>query len=194
MQVGELSPDRLWRWDGLSWVPTTPLAPPLMPVASYDPSTERATVSRRSWAATAGGVMAMVAGPIIIGACALPYVNYPASSSGSATSYSIFNPGSAQSYWFAVEPVAVAVLAIVAGVILVAWMSRIPRAVASGLLLAFGVQTFLLFAGYTGLGVFDSTARVGVGSGLGLLSGLLLLAGGVTAVVTLFAGGSRPTV
>jgi hypothetical protein len=182
MQPGELSPDRLWRWDGASWVPTGGTLPPPPAGAWAASAGETRPVS---WSAIAGGITALVAGVLILVACALPYIHYTDSTSPS--SISIFYTGFAPSNAFAIEPVGIAVLALVAGVVLMAWMSRLPRAVAAGILIAAGAQTFLLFAGYVLFTAGSSSAQHGAGGFVGLLAGLLLFAGGVTAAVSLFS-------
>ena len=179
MLPGELSPDRLWRWDGDKWVPAGAFAAPA-------PGAARP----RSWLAIAGAATAMLAGVLIVVACALPYVHYTDSTSPSTVS--IFNPGFSPSIWFALEPVGVALVAFAAGVVLVASVSRMPQAVAAGALIALGVQTFLMFAGYVLLAATSASAQQGPGGFVGLLAGLLLFAAGVTAAVGVFSRRDTP--
>jgi hypothetical protein len=138
----------------------------------------------RSLAVTASGVIAVVAGLMIITACALPNIHYtdPATQPASA---SIINPGFAPANWFAAEPVLVALVAIGAGAVLITWMSRIPRVIATAVVLAYGAQTFLLFLGYVFFAVNSPSAQVGPGGVLGMVAGALLLAAGVTPALSL---------
>jgi hypothetical protein len=179
MQAGELSPDRLWRWDGVRWVATEP---GVAPVAFGPPA------RRRSLVAIAGGVIAILSGVVIIVACALPYIHY--TDSQEPTTLSIFNSGYAAGNWFAAEPVGVAVIAIVVGIVLLAWSNRTARAIASGVLIAYGVQTVLLFVGYVGLAAFSASARMGPGGPVGVLAGFLLIAAGAAALASVLAGDS----
>jgi hypothetical protein len=181
MVPGDLSPDRLWRWDGSSWMPTGTSVPPLQPSGSS---------RRRPWPAIAAGVIAMLAGVLILIASELPYVHYTDSTNPS--SVSIFNTGFAPSNWFALEPVGVALLALAAGVVLVASTSRLLRAIASGALIASGPQSLLMFAGYVLLAATSASAQTGPGGFVGLLAGLLLFAAGVTAAVGVFSGRDTP--
>jgi hypothetical protein len=178
---GELSPDRLWRWTGESWVPAggSALQPPHLGASRPRP-----------WLAIAGGVTAMLAAVLIVIASAVPYVHYTDPSSPGAVS--IFDSGFGPSNWFALEPVGVALLVFVAGIVLVAWMSRLPRAVASGTLIALGAQTFLMFAGYVLFTAASASAQHGPGGFVGMLAGLLSFAGGVTAGVAVFAQRDPP--
>lgn len=134
----------------------------------------------------------MVAGILIVVACAVPYIHYTDSTSPSTIS--IFNSGFASSFAFAIEPVGIALLALAAGVVLVAWVSRQPRAIAAGVLIAAGAQTFLMFAGYVLFTVGSSSAQHGAGGFVGLLAGLLLFAAGVAAAVSLLSTRGVPAV
>src|SRR5579863_1580284 len=91
--------------------------------------------------------MTAVAAILIVWACALPDL-YTSGSSG-RTSFSIFNSGGGGDLWFAVEPVGVAVIGVLAGVVIMAVnRSARLRLLAAGVLFGFGIQTVLLFAGY----------------------------------------------
>lgn len=144
-----------------------------------------AALTPPSPATIAGGVIAMVAAFVIIAACAIPYVHYT-NTSGSAfdptNSPSLFSPGFGAANWFAAEPVGVAVLAFVAGIVLIEWVSRIQRAIAAGVLLAIGVQTVLLFVGYVALAIGSPDAQLRPGGILGVLAGILLFVGGLAAL------------
>ena len=122
---------------------------------------------------------------LIVVACALPFVHY--TDSQEPTSPSIFNTGFSPSNGFAVEPVGVALIAFVVGVLLFAWTNRIARAISSGVLIAFGVQTVLLFFGYIALAAFSESAQVGPGGLVGVLAGFLLIAAGAASLASVFA-------
>jgi thiamine biosynthesis protein ThiS len=191
VQPGDFSPDRLWRWDGTGWVPAVwgPAQPQAGLSAFRQPSA--AAAGRRSWAATAGGLIAILGAVMIIIACAVPYVHYT-DASEPTPSPSVFNEGYGPSIWFAAEPVGVALIAIVAGVVLVVWMSHIPRALAAGVLLAGGAQISLLFVGYFLFAATSTSAQVEPGGVIGMFAGLLLFAGGLAPAITLFTYRSAP--
>jgi len=69
--------------------------------------------------------------------------------------------------WFAVEPVGVAVLAIVGGILLLTIGSIRMRSVVAGTLVAFGIQTMLMFLGYA-LGLGYGGNRAGLGGAIGI--------------------------
>jgi len=172
----QISPDGLYRWDGVRWVPRAgviptpvPAAPPASPGMRY---------------AVAGAVAAFVGAIVVIVACALPYANLT-DNSVSNTTPSIFNPGYPGGLWYAVEPVVVAVVGIVAGVLLIALRGRVPNALAAGVLLALGVQTIVLFAGYVGSSAGGASERVGIGGAIGVVGGLAIAFGGTLAAASL---------
>ncbi len=153
------------------------------------------TQTPSSRAVTSGGVLAILGALTIIAACALPYLHYK-NSPGSPldpASPSVFIPGFGPSMWFAAEPVGVAILAFAAGIALMEWTSRRTRAIAAGVLLAYGAQTFLLFVGYVALAVGDPSAELRPGGVVGMFAGVLLFVGGLTPALTLFKNGSAPT-
>ena len=129
-----------------------------------------------------GGVVGLVALPVILAACVLPFINWTDTSNGATAS--ILSPGFAGGYWYAVEPVEVVVLAIPAAILLMVLKSRTARALASGILIAFGLQTIGMFVGYTfgdlGFG------RIGPAGPVGLIGGAILFAGGVFGLGSLF--------
>jgi hypothetical protein len=143
----------------------------------------------RSPAVTVSGVVAAVAGLMIIAAGQLPYIHYTDQATQPST-VSIFNPGFAASTWFAAEPVGVALLSIATGIVLMTSMSRILRAIAAAVLLASGAQTFLLFLGYVELAVSSQSAQVGPGGVVGMAAGALLFAAGLAPMRTLFTAAS----
>jgi hypothetical protein len=172
----QISPDGFYRWDGVRWVPRAGVVPTPVPAAP------RASPGMRY--AVAGAVAAFVGAIVVIVACALPYANLT-DNSVSNTTPSIFNPGYPGGLWYAVEPVAVAVLGIVAGVVLIALGGRVPRALAAGVLLALGAQTIVLFAGYLGSSASGSSERVGIGGAVGVVGGLAIAFGGTLAAAGL---------
>jgi hypothetical protein len=172
----QISPDGFYRWDGVRWVPRAgvipapvPAAPPASPGLRY---------------AVAGAVAAFVGAIVVILACALPYATLTGNAVSNPTP-SIFNPGYSGGLWFAVEPVVVAALGIVAGVLLIALRGRVPRALAAGVLLALGVQTIVLFAGYVGSSAGGESEQVGIGGAIGVVGGLAMAFGGTLAAVSL---------
>ena len=127
-------------------------------------------------------LLAIAGGVVVIVACLLPYAHYPSSVSGPHAP-SILNPGPAAALWFAAEPVGVALVAIAAGIVLVVSSSQAARWTTAGVLLAFGIQTPLLFAGYLFGIAFGSGFHQGPAGAVGILGGLLLLAAGILGLV-----------
>ena len=163
-RAGQLSPDGQWRWDGVRWVPAISAAPPLPSPTPFAPAGAPST-SRRPWLATGGGISALVAMPFIIAGCFVPYVTYTDTSSGPSTS-SVFNVGYPGFWPYAVEPIVVVLIGAAAAILLIVGGNRTARAIAAGALLAFGVQTFTLFFGYTGGSV--AVGHMGAGGPLGI--------------------------
>jgi hypothetical protein len=151
-----------------------------------------ASPRQRSSAGTVGGVIAMLAAPTVIAAAALPYFycNGSAICVTGVQSFSVFGSGSLYGHEMATLLLGMAVLAIVAGIVLVVWKKPIPQAIAEGVLLAYGVQIILLFGGYFagGASVSYSGNRGQLDSGaiVGILAGLLLLLGGLAHAGLLF--------
>jgi hypothetical protein len=128
-------------------------------------------------------VVTVVGAILIVWACALPDLYLPASND--RTSFSIFNSGVAGDLWFAVEPVGVAVIGVLAAlIIMLANRSGRLRLLATGALFGFGIQTVLLFAGYEFY--VRSPNRAGPGGAVGILGGLVFVA------AALIAAASRP--
>jgi hypothetical protein len=107
----------------------------------------------------------------------LPYAHF---SSGSP---SIFNPGDPASLWFAVEPVAVILVAIAIGIMLVISTQRTLQIVAGSILLGIGVQTFFLFVAYTGYSFSASEGPGGISGVIGIVAAICLATGGLLAAV-----------
>jgi zinc-ribbon domain len=133
--------------------------------------------------AVAAGIVAILGVLVVIVACVVPYVRY--TGIGGQSSFSIFNYGkNSNGQWFAAEPVGVALLGLAAAVLVMA-SGRVPglRWLAAGMLLAFGVQTILLFAGYQFGLISNSSAHTGYAGYIGIVAGLILAAAGVLAAV-----------
>src|SRR5215469_4351137 len=130
--------------------------------------------------AIAGGVVAIVGALAIIGACALPVTTNTFGLGGTSSSISLFKElGTGTAWWYLVEPIGVAVLALVAGVIVMVSRSRLLPVVAAGVLIGFGIQTVFLFLGYwRGFGNGEHAGPAGV---VGILAGLLLAVAGLLA-------------
>lgn len=134
----------------------------------------------------AAGVASIASAVLILLACALPYVRVKSFTGSHFTNVSIFNAGpdtSASNLWFAVEPVSVAAFAIAGGVLLMTIGYGRLRAVVAGTLVAFGIQTILLFLGYA-LGLSYGTDKEGIAGALGMLGGYLLAGAGVVAAAS----------
>jgi hypothetical protein len=177
---------------------TPPAAPPPSAQPTRLPGDVRPTVTdagaggsgRPSALSIAAGSIATVAAILVIWACALPELTVPAVDPG-RHSYSIFNTGTPGSGWFAVEPVGVGILGAIAAILVIAAV-RVPRLrlLAAGMLVAMGIQTILLFAGYQ-FSVTHPDHPGGAGV-VGILGGLLLLVGGVLGAVGVFSPGAPP--
>jgi hypothetical protein len=127
------------------------------------------------------GIIALVGALAVLAASLLPYAHFGPESGGPANP-SIFNAGYPGSLWFAAEPVGAAGLAIVAGLALVLTNGRAFRMPAAGILIAVGVQEFLMYVGYASTGSYAGLqSQIGVGSEVGIIAGLCLLASGVLA-------------
>jgi hypothetical protein len=183
-QGGQLSPDGLYRWDGVRWIPTAGVAPP----AAMAVQVERVSAPG-SRLAIAGGVVSIVGAVAIIAACILPYAKMT-DPSAAQSALSIFNAGFSGGLWYAAEPVAVILVSLTAGVLLIALRHRLIRALATGALIAFGVQTFFLFVGYVGASATGSGEQAGLGGIIGVLAALAIIVGGALGAASL---SSKPT-
>lgn len=173
--TGQLSPDGLYRWDGARWLPT--YAPAPQPAVLLPPPGLIAPrASNVSWTVIGGGIACIVAVVLILVGCAVPYASF-SDTNGGPSSVSVFNAGFSGGFWYAVEPIAVMFLAVGAAVAAMAWSNRIVRAVLGGSLVAFGIQTLALFAGYTGAA--PALGHLEPGGPIGLAGGLVLFAGGL---------------
>jgi len=123
----------------------------------------------------------------VIGACLLPFLHFSKAQGGGSPSILLTGAPYAQ-LWFAAEPVAVAIAALAAGIVLLASSSPGPRWATAGMLLAFGIQTPLLFAGYLFGITLSPGSHHGPAGPVGILAGLLLLAAGILGLVGAAAG------
>jgi hypothetical protein len=172
-----ISPDGLWRWDGMRWTPTGVAA--ATPVHAAQEAT---TGARRSRLGILGGAIAVLGLPAILAACIVPYIYWSDTSNGATSS--VFDLGNQSGLWYAAEPVAVMTFGLAAAILLMAWPNRVARAVTAGLLVAFGLQTVTMFLGYA-FGDL-SFGRMGPAGPIGAVGGLLVFAGGALGVGSLF--------
>jgi len=129
-----------------------------------------------------------IAGAVgVIVACLLPFLHFSRAQGGGSPSILLTGSPYAQ-LWFAAEPVAVAIAAIAAGVVLLASRPPGARWAAAGMLLAFGIQTPLLFAGYLFGITLNPGSHHGPAGPVGILAGLLLLAAGILGLAGAAAG------
>jgi hypothetical protein len=127
--------------------------------------------------AVAGGIMAIAGAIGTAAACWLPL----SSTTGiGGPSVSLFKQlGNGQGWWFLVEPLGVAVLAVVAGIIVMAAHGRALPVAAAGVLLGFGIQTVFLWLGYWR--GFEEGQHTGPAGIVGLLAGVLITVAGLVA-------------
>jgi len=112
-------------------------------------------------------------------ACIFPYAY---DSNGSP---SIFNGAFVGDAWFIAEPVTVVLGGLIAAILVMIGINRTTGALSAGALVALGVQSTTMWAGY--MGIAANQGRIGPGSIIGVVGGVLLIAGGslaLTAVVT----------
>ena len=151
--------------------------------ASYGPPAPRPAGSGQNLKVIAG-ILAIVAGLIVIAGAALPYAHLPTGAPGKYTSLSIFYAGTGSSLnnlWFAAEPVLVALAAVIGGIMLLASRRDILLTVVAAMLTALGTQTLFLFLGYA-FGLAYGTNKTGPGGGVGMLGGFLLAGAGIVAL------------
>jgi len=139
--------------------------------------------SRRS--GRIGGITALVGAVGVLAGCALPYATITYGTDD-PTHPSIFNSGFGGNTLFAAEPLAVVMFGFVAAVILLTPTRPILQSVAAGMLIAFGIQTFVFFFGYIGLGTYSDSSfkgSIGIGTIIGMVAGLCVLGGGLIALI-----------
>jgi hypothetical protein len=152
----------------------SPYAPPPWGIPPKPQRPGRANAVAAALVGFAGAVL------VLIG-CLVPYERFPGSPGFGILTGHRYLPVSF-TFWFASEPIGVMLIVIALGVALLASQgSGLMRGLLPGMLLAFGTQTTLLFAGvaFTVIPVSDRKA----GGFIGLLGGLVLLAAGVIALM-----------
>jgi hypothetical protein len=131
------------------------------------------------------GILGIVAALLVLAGSALPYARVSEGLPGKYTSLSIFNAGpgaSLNNLWFTAEPILVALLGIVGGIVLLASRRDIVLSIVAGMLTALGAQTFFLFVGYA-LGLDFGTNKLAVGGFVGMLGGVVLGVAGILALI-----------
>jgi hypothetical protein len=159
------------------------LPPPPHQMPGYGPA-PATPPSRRSMLATAGGITAIVALPVLLAACILPYANYSSSDGGPYTP-SIFNADYPGSWSNILEPALVMLFTLVAAILLIASTHRLLGALTAGALLAMGAQTAALFFGYAVTSI--AGGQIGAGSVVGLLGGAILFVAGALSAAGLLS-------
>jgi hypothetical protein len=183
--TGRLSPDGMWRWDGVRW---TPVANPT-PTFS-DAAGTQATRSGRPSMALIGGIAAIIGVVIVFVGCALPYVHYTGDTAGQLADPSVFNGGFPGAWGNAVEPVMVVVLALAAAILVIAWPNKTARAFSSGALVAMGVTTLAMFIAYIAAG--SAYGHLQAGAVLGPIGAVVLMIGGLLAAGSLLMAHESP--
>jgi len=89
-----------------------------------------------------------------------------------------------ETFWFAIEPGGVLAITLVLSLLLL--VRGRQRTLAAGMLIAFGIQTVLLFAGYVFV-VYSPTKRE-AGGVLGILAGVVIVLAGVLCLTANKAG------
>ncbi len=161
-------------------IPTATAAGPWRTVPGAPPPARSAT--RLSGGTLTGAILGLVGALLTIPACALPYEG----ASAGSKAYAIFTGGPG-TVWFSALPVGSMVLAIIA-VAFVTWSRSPVQQVAAGMLMAFGVAAILNFLSYAALPSFSSYGTyqpaMGPGGPVGIVSGALLVAGGLIAFLS----------
>jgi hypothetical protein len=171
-------------------------AAPAAPAQAYP---QPLPLSGTSGQAVIGGIVAFLGAIATVVACAVPLVKGPSAGGFGGTSislFSVFSHGSLK--WFLAEPIGVAILGVVAGLIIMSSRSRVSPAVAAGVLIGIGLQTVGLFLAIRALvnGLVGLTSGLASGFGapsvpvaqagpadiVGLLGGVLLIVAGVVGV------------
>jgi len=171
---GSLSPDGFWRWDGVRWLPSG---------ASPDPAI--AIGSPRSWLATAGAIVAIIAALLVLAGSFLPYVHYTGEMAAGESAWpSVFNGGFPGAWGNAFEPILVILFALAASVLIIASANRTARAFASGALVVLGAQTLMMVVGYAAAGA--SYGQLQAGAFVGAFGSILLCVGGIMSAGSLW--------
>lgn len=137
-----------------------------------------------------------MAAAVLLAACFFPYGSFSDGNSGTINS-SIFNGNYQGSGWQIPEPLFVVLAALAAAIVVMAVSVRIVRAVATGALIALGLQTLAMWITFIGTAI--SGGRIGPGGLIGIAGSIVLLVGGLVALTSLFlspagaAGEESPT-
>ena len=150
----------------------------------YGPPVPRPAEASRNLKIIAG-IMAIAGAAIVLVGSALPYAHLATGVPGKYASESIFDAGSGASLnnlFFAAEPIVVALVAIVGGILLLVTRRDFLLTIVAAMLTALGTQTFFLFVGYA-FGLDFGTNKMGVGGGVGMLGGFVLAAAGIIGLI-----------
>jgi hypothetical protein len=93
-------------------------------------------------------ILVAVGAILLVWSCALTFLRFSSANGGGGISFFSITSGSSGTWWYAIGPIAVAVLGIVAGVVLLTTRAELTRGLAAGLLIAFGVSAILVYATY----------------------------------------------
>jgi hypothetical protein len=180
---GRLSPDGMWRWDGVRWMPVANATPPPPSTPFTNDAATQVSNSPRSSVATIGGIGAIIGAVILIVGCALPYVHYTGDTAGASPNSSVFNGGFPGAWGNVIEPLLVILLGLAAAILVIAWANRTARAFSSAILIAMGLQTMAMFVGYDAAGA--AYGQLQAGAFVGPIGAFLIMISGVLAAASL---------
>ena len=167
--MGMLSPDGRWQWNGVQWMPVSTAAP-------------AAALSARSMLTLAGGLVAVLGEAAILVSYFLPYSTWDATADYPAGSYSIFGIGP----WETAGALVAIAAGVAAAIVVLALTNRIAIGVASGALMAFGLQSLTDWIAISGTSV-GYNEHLAAGSFVGAAGSIVLFLGGLIALLSLFA-------
>lgn len=130
---------------------------------------------------TGSAILVAVGAILLVWSCALTFLRFSTDNGEGGVSFFSVAGGSSGTWWYAIGPVAVAVLGIVAGVVLLTTRAEFTRGLASGLLIAFGVSAILVYATYAFTEGPDD--HPGPAEAVGAVGAAFLLIAGVLALV-----------
>lgn len=133
----------------------------------------------------AGGITSIVAAAVLLAACFFPYGSFSDGNGGTFNS-SVFNGNYQGSGWQIPEPLFVVLAALAAAIVVMAVSVRIVRAIATGALIALGLQTLMMWITFIGTAI--AGGRIGPGGLIGIAGAIVLLVGGLVALTSLFTG------
>src|SRR5712692_727317 len=181
--AGRLSPDGMWRWDGVRWMPVANATPPPQSTPFTSDAATHVSSSPRSSVATIGGIGAILGVIVLIVGCALPYVHYTGDVTGVSANPSVFNGGFPGAWGNVIEPLLVILLGLAAAILVIAWPNRTARAFSSAILIATGLQTMAMFVGYDAAGA--AYGQLQAGAFVGPIGAFLIMISGVLAAASL---------